>query len=321
MFKKAFKHYKKKTLVPDVQDVIDFDLFEENKSSYSWYNVTGLHPEHMWRCYKVLNHPGLLVIRNSFTSQGQRYWIARSLRDYPRAPSISNLDANNLEVPILSDWWGELQNCSDVNIAQRIKVAMRWTTLGYHHNWDTKVYSEAMHSAFPSDLSSLCQYFSLALGFNKFTSQAAIINYYPIGTTLSGHTDHSELNREAPLFSFSFGQSAIFLIGGVSLEEQPTAIYLCSGDVLIMSMEARLCYHAVPRVMKADEEPWNSLYNTYTENNKEAVNTDLLDLVLYEQVKDEMFWIPFNRYINDSRININVRQVLPAGLLQIPLKY
>lgn len=160
----------------------------------------------MWRCYRVLNHPGLLVVRNSFTSHGQRYWIARCLRDFPRAPNITNLDANNLPVPVaaLSDWWGGLQECTNVALAQRIKAAMRWTTLGYHHNWDTKVYNEAMHSVFPSDLSNMCQYYSLVLGFTKFTPQAAIVNYYPIGTTLSGHTDRSELNLGAPLFSFRY---------------------------------------------------------------------------------------------------------------------
>lgn len=56
--------------------------------------------------------------------------------------------------------------------------------------------------------------------------QAAIVNYYPIGTTLAGHTDHSEINLEAPLFSFSFGQTAIFLLGGKTKEQKPAAMFL-----------------------------------------------------------------------------------------------
>ncbi|XP_060664030.1 nucleic acid dioxygenase ALKBH1 [Drosophila nasuta] len=350
MFKQAFQQYKKKNPPPDLQDVIDVDLYEENKiTSHSWHNLVkpvhisesafiqsearlrqavGLQPEHLWRCYQLSNHPGLLLIRNPFTLSGQRYWIARGLRDYSQPPYVSNLDATKFSPAALSNWWQELQNCSnngDVKLASRLKVAMRWTTLGYHHNWDTKVYDEAMHSTFPSDLASLCEAFCVTLGYTNFVPQAAIVNYYPIGTCLSGHTDHSELNHSAPLFSYSFGQSAIFLIGGTTLNEKPSAIYLRSGDVLVMSEASRLCYHAVPRVMTTDQEPWNiveSKANTSKENNDVGnMDTNLnnaLDSKLFEKVKDELFWQPFNEFIHESRINMNVRQVLPMGMHQIP---
>lgn len=59
------------------------------------------------------------------------------------------------------------------------------------------------------------------------------------------------------VFFFSFGQTAVFLIGGVTKEEKPSALFLKSGDVVIMSKQSRLCYHAVPRVMKASVESWN----------------------------------------------------------------
>ncbi|XP_030079601.1 nucleic acid dioxygenase ALKBH1 isoform X2 [Drosophila hydei] len=186
-------------------------------------------------------------------------------------------------------------------------TAMRWTTLGYHHNWDTKVYDKTMHTPFPSDLCYLSKYFSLALGFPNFIPQAAIVNYYPIGTSLNGHTDHSEINHEAPLFSYSFGQTAIFLIGHGTLEEQPSAVYLRSGDVLVMSKESRLCYHAVPRIMKALEDPWNNLFTN--PNEKLDTFNSSMNFELYDQLNDELFWMPFNRYVTDCRININVRQV------------
>ncbi len=43
-------------------------------------------------------------------------------------------------------------------------------------------------------------------------------------STLSGHTDDSELNHEAPLISFSLGHDAIFLLGGPTREEEPMAL-------------------------------------------------------------------------------------------------
>lgn len=96
-------------------------------------------------------------------------------------------------------------------------------------------------------------------------------------STLSGHTDHSEFDLTAPLFSLrwvkgkiralfywkrehakvklclnplsSFGQSAIFLLGGKTRDQAPLAMYLRSGDIMIMAGDSRLAYHAVPRIL------------------------------------------------------------------------
>lgn len=43
-----------------------------------------------------------------------------------------------------------------------------------------------------------------SLGYSNYNCEAAIINYYHMDSTLSGHTDHSEQNLEAPLFSFRY---------------------------------------------------------------------------------------------------------------------
>ena len=60
----------------------------------------------------------------------------------------------------------------------------------------------------PDDLSLLCAHVASAVGFPDYEPQAAIINYYHMDSTLSGHTDHSEFDLEAPLVSiryFKFG--------------------------------------------------------------------------------------------------------------------
>ena len=48
---------------------------------------------------------------------------------------------------------------------------------------------------------------------------------------------------------FSFGQAAIFLLGGKSKCTEPTAMFIRSGDIVLMSAEARLCFHAVPKII------------------------------------------------------------------------
>ena len=47
----------------------------------------------------------------------------------------------------------------------------------------------------------------------------------------------------------SFGQSAVFLVGGETKSVQPQAIVLHSGDVVVMSGASRLAYHGVPKIL------------------------------------------------------------------------
>lgn len=177
---------------------------------------------------------------------------------------------------------------------------MRWTTLGYHYDWTNKVYDEAFRNDFPSELQTLIGMFADALSFKNYKAEAAIINFYPIGSTLSPHTDHSEFSLECPLFSISFGQSAIFLIGGKDKESEALPILLNSGDVLVMSEESRIHYHAVPRVFQTDRKPWNA-------NENLSSCSDLIESDLKECLGVD--WKKFEKYLQDSRINVNVRQV------------
>lgn len=43
----------------------------------------------------------------------------------------------------------------------------------------------------------------------------------------------------------SLGCKAIFLLGGKSREHTPTAMFLRSGDVVLMAGEARECFHGI----------------------------------------------------------------------------
>ena len=153
----------------------------------------------------------------------------------------------------------------------------RWSTLGYHHNWDTKEYSEKSKTDFPTELATLASDVAKVLGWRDYNAEAAIVNYYPTSSTLNPHTDHSERNLSAPLISISLGLSAVFLIGGPSLAESPTPILLRSGDVLVMAGESRMAYHALPKVLPA----------TWEGNSDGQVG----------------------KYLSTHRININVRQV------------
>ncbi|XP_049841741.1 nucleic acid dioxygenase ALKBH1 isoform X2 [Schistocerca gregaria] len=300
MFKKHFKYYKSKCPPPDLSNVINFrdaefekhqkvkrvELKDKNIDDLTNF---GLKPINMWKMYEIADSPGFFVIPDPFTGTGQRYWIQRCLRDFTMKPhSRLNLDAHG-DLMKGEDWW---ETCCKYDVrSQNLLKKLRWATLGYHHDWDTKVYSEFARDPFPTDLATVCKYVCEAVGFPSFSAEAAIVNFYHLDSTLSGHTDHSEEDVTAPLLSFSFGQTAIFLLGGTTMDDEPSAVYLHSGDVAIMSGRSRLCYHGVPRIVLDTIQPWH--------------------LELDRDSEDS--WIPFEKYVMSSRINVNVRQVLRQG--------
>lgn len=319
----AFKYYKSKTKAPDLSAVIDCAEKDEDRVRSENSNLSdflsssifqlikfdvlretpkiGLVPSSQWEVFKFKEKPGLILIKNPFTSVGQRYWIRRLLKDYTKHPHPNNLLPSRFNENVISNFWEGLNDKSDEQQRQLIKKSMRWSTLGYHYNWTKKVYDENFKNEFPQELHRLVECIADALEFKFYKSEAAIINFYPIGSTLSAHTDHSEFFLESPLFSISFGQSAIFLIGGPDRQDAALPIILNSGDILVMSKESRLCYHAVPRVFQTNRKPWN-LSDDVTRCG-ELQEGDINECLNNDK------WKPFENYILDSRINCNVRQV------------
>ena len=82
-----------------------------------------------------------------------------------------------------------------------------------------------------------------------YQPNTALVNFYRAGDTLGGHKDDAELHHDCPIVSLSLGCDAVFLIGGVSKDIAPSAVWVHSGDALVLSGPARQCYHGVPRVM------------------------------------------------------------------------
>ncbi|XP_014234533.1 nucleic acid dioxygenase ALKBH1 [Trichogramma pretiosum] len=303
-FRDSFKFYKARKPPPDLSEVIDIRnpdgkiVKKVNVSPFGAACISeqlqtdlDFKPVENWNVFEFPSIPGLLVIENPFKPESQRKWILKCLRDYPCKPNITNLDAHDV-LENGTTWWDA---CCGLNPRKDLVSKLRWTTLGYHHNWDTKQYSEDLRTKMPEDLTHMTKYFAKVLGFHDFEAEAAIVNYYRMNSTLAGHTDHSEVNLDAPLFSISFGQSAVFLIGGPTQEEPAHAMYLRSGDVMVMSTSSRLRYHGVPKILYDPEELWNS---------KDSCVID-----------DD--WIKAKSYIADARINVNVRQVLMPGQLSL----
>ncbi|XP_052899796.1 nucleic acid dioxygenase ALKBH1 isoform X2 [Anopheles moucheti] len=311
MFQTSFKYYKSKNPPPTFENVLVIGMDHPNLHPLRHIdgsNCLGLKPPREWKVYELSTRPGLLLLANPFTCEGQRHWMMRSLVDYPMSPNTTNQsNIAQLNQDVGDSWWETLRSIPDVTERRKFAKQLRWVTLGYQYDWTNKVYDETRKESFPSELASLVRYVATVLRYERYSPEAAIVNYYPIGSTLAGHTDHSEDDQIAPLFSFSFGQPAVFLIGGATREERPDAVLLRSGDIVVMTGASRQCYHAVPRVFTDSE--------LVEEMGHSAKRWNATDSLMVQRIDET--WREVEQYIQYSRININVRQVLRENQLTL----
>lgn len=290
-FTPVFKFYKQKKADPSLEDVLGYPTFDSKNENVKKFEF---HPKNVdaslglsdtgWNVVHLNSVPGLYVMTNIFTDDGVKHWSKRCLERYSKNPNKTNLDRVLSEEEKNTIW-----QRSSLSFQQHEKDSisalkstpvwkLRWSTLGYHHNWDTKIYDTGTKLDFPTDLERLCSVLTGAISSEAFKSQAAIVNYYHVGSTLCAHVDNSEHNLVPPVISLSFGLPAIFLIGGKTKATRPSAVYLPSGCAVIMSGPSRLAYHAVAKILPEDGPL--------------PTNCDAIDM-----------------FLRHTRININVRQV------------
>ncbi|KAM4663094.1 nucleic acid dioxygenase ALKBH1 [Discoglossus pictus] len=320
-FRKLFRFYRKRNPAVELSAVIEFNR-ENPRVQKAELNIgalsdqdarrAGLQPLHQWKAYGLEGYPGFLFISNPFLPGWQHRWVRQCLKVYPRKPNVCNLDLH-MSPEQTADLWGssqeQLRNKSlDKRAQKSLLEKLRWVTLGYHYNWDSKKYSQDHHSIFPPDLYELSHCVSLACGFHGFKAEAGILNYYHMDSSLGIHVDESELDHSSPLLSFSFGQSCIFLLGGLSRELAPTPMLMHSGDIMVMSGSSRLLYHAVPRILPFPGGGGSLLPPCFSE----PPPSDPTEPPFSEPCSPQD-WEVCAQYLKSSRINMTVRQVLKEG--------
>ncbi|KAM9713426.1 nucleic acid dioxygenase ALKBH1 isoform 3-T3 [Dama dama] len=317
-FRKLFRFYRQsRPGTADLGGVIDFSVSHAargtgpgapkvvksqlNLSSVSDHDAlrAGLQPVSKWQAYGLQGYPGY-----------QWHWVKQCLKLYSRKPNVCNLD-KHMTKEETQDLWEqskEFLRCKEVNKRRprSLLEKLRWVTLGYHYNWDSKRYSADHYTPFPSDLAFLSEQVAAACGFQGFRAEAGILNYYRLDSTLGIHVDRSELDHSRPLLSFSFGQSAIFLLGGLKRDEAPTPMFMHSGDIMVMSGFSRLLNHAVPRVLpSAEGDSLPGCLGT-------PLPADLPRDSVVEPCSLED-WQVCASYLKTARVNMTVRQVLAVG--------
>ncbi|BGO90279.1 hypothetical protein NBRC10512_004800 [Rhodotorula toruloides] len=210
----------------------------------------------------------------------------------------------------------------DVTVRDLI-MKLRWSNVGWHYNWTTKLYEfERGHVPLPPLIYQCCRGLARQApwrqvdGLKKdvggdqsraatpagqmrdwrswkdaYEPDAGIVNFYQLKDSLTSHIDLSEVDAVSPLVSLSLGHSSIFLVGGTTRDVPPLPILLRSGDGLIMSGEGRRVYHALPRVL-------------------DGTLPGYLLASQFDAVEGAESWAPYGEYLErGARINVNVRSV------------
>ncbi|KAI9818938.1 MAG: hypothetical protein M1827_007760 [Pycnora praestabilis] len=182
---------------------------------------------------------------------------------------------------------------------QFLEKKLRWITLGGQYDWTNKEYPLDDEPLFPEDIASLLQGI-----FPDMTGEAAIVNLYSPGDTLSLHRDVSE-ECDRGLVSISMGCDGIFVVGVQDDSEdgkhnacatQYTAIRLHSGDVVCMSGKARYAWHGVPQIVRTTCPDWLQDWPAMPEFSAKPNS-------------DEDLYSNWRGWMQTKRINLNVRQL------------
>jgi len=180
--------------------------------------------------------------------------------------------------------------------AQLLTRKLRWITLGAQYDWTRKAYPpEHLAPAFPRDVGALVEGL-----FPATRAQAAIVNLYSPGDTLSLHRDVSEACGVG-LVSVSVGCDAVFVVGdeGDGKKIPAAVLRLRSGDVVYMAGAARFAWHGVPLVVRG----------TCPEELRSWPGGGDGGVQGYEEGREEEY-AQWQDWMAGKRINLNVRQMV-----------
>lgn len=109
--------------------------------------------------------------------------------------------------------------------------------------------------AMPPQFSQIARDAAALAGFDKFDSNACLINHYQIGDKLGSHQDKDEGEFDSPIVSISIGLPATFQIFGKTRSGIEIEVELKDGDVMVWGGASRLIYHGVKSIKQDKLNP------------------------------------------------------------------
>jgi DNA alkylation damage repair protein AlkB len=139
------------------------------------------------------------------------------------------------------------------------QMRVRMVCLGRHWNARTYRYEarRADHDGrlappLPPELSSIAVRIAEAAGM-QLTPDVCILNYYDAAGKMGLHQDKDErpetLEAGTPIVSLSLGDTAKFLVGGLSRRDSKAMVPLASGDGFVLGGQSRLRFHGVAAIV------------------------------------------------------------------------
>ncbi|ERN09922.1 hypothetical protein AMTR_s00013p00177390 [Amborella trichopoda] len=287
----------------------DFDrpvfCFEERPGFYFIPGAIGIEEQCYWVRESLTSfpQPPNRTNHNAIYGEIQDLFLAvqgqRLLVEVGDPIAAVNHRINSDEKPLNLDdrRWAFMEKTSGISNGSRKSIdaavllrKLRWSTLGLQFDWSKRNYDNSLaHNKIPDKLCHLAKKLAApAVEKGDFKPEAAIVNYFGSDDTLGGHLDDMEEDWSKPIVSISLGCKAIFLLGGDSREDPPIAMFVRSGDVVLMAGPARECFHGIPRIFTNEE------------------NAEVSPLVAEFLRQEDCYFVD---YIRTSRININIRQV------------
>jgi DNA alkylation damage repair protein AlkB len=139
------------------------------------------------------------------------------------------------------------------------KMSVGMLCLGRHWNALTYRYEEARSDfdglrvpPIPDELEAIAVAAAERAGFTMHPD-ICIMNFYDRESRMGVHQDKDEspesLEAGVPIVSVSIGDTARFVVGGLSRKHRLRPLLLHSGDVVVMGGPSRLRFHGVTRIL------------------------------------------------------------------------
>jgi alkylated DNA repair protein (DNA oxidative demethylase) len=131
--------------------------------------------------------------------------------------------------------------------------AVGWVSdpTGYRYS-DSDPDSGLPWPAMPESVASLARRAAAAAGVSKVAPHACLVKSYEPGARLTLHQDKDERDFGEPIVSVSLGVPATFLFGGARRKDALARVPLEHGDVVVWGGPARLRYHGVAPLGRAE---------------------------------------------------------------------
>jgi len=180
--------------------------------------------------------PGVVLFRGAVESAAEAL-----LREIDQIIAVSPL--RRVMTPMGKPMSVEMTNCGSVG----------WVSdrTGYRYESIDPVTNQSWPTM-PALFADTATEFALRAGYREFVPDVCLINRYSPSSKMGLHQDRDETDFSQPIVSVSLGLPITFKIGGQRRTDPTVSTKLQHGDVLVFGGPARLAFHGVGSLRRAN---------------------------------------------------------------------